>query len=220
MTASQERTGPRLPGNGLRMNRNFTRGAAWLALGAVLLSAGGAGAQASRGGPFGTGNSPIDIAADELEVLDAENRAVWRGNVEAVQGQNRMRAPSLTIFYASRGGGGQAVPGAGGGEIQRMEATGPVYYVTPTQNARGDAAVYEAASNTITMTGNVVLVQDKNVVQGDRLVIDTRTNHATLVSNNRGRGSQRVRGVFYPSNQAQAGGQTQQRPAAGATARP
>lgn len=203
------------------MTGMFRRQTAWLALGASILSlaaAGGALGQARTGGPFGTGNSPIDISADELEVLDAQNRAVWRGNVEAVQGANRMRAPVLNIYYASRGSGGQAVPGAPGGEIQRMEAEGPVYYVTPTQNARGDRAIYEAASNTITMTGNVVLIQDKNVVQGDRLVIDTRTNHATLVSNARGRGAQgRVRGVFYPS-QAQAG-QAPARPA-GATARP
>ena len=69
------------------------------------------------------------------------------------------------------------------------------------------------------MTGNVVLVQDQNVVQGDRLVIDTRTGqrHPGL----RRPGPQRrrrVRGVFYPS-QAQAG-QTQARPPAEAAARP
>jgi lipopolysaccharide export system protein LptA len=169
---------------------------------------------AAAAGPFGGGNSPIDISADELEVLDAESRAVWRGNVEAIQGANRLRAPVLNIFYAPRGSGGQAVPGGGGGEIRRMEAEGPVYYVTPQQNARSDHAVYEAGTNSILMTGNVVLVQDKNVVQGDRLTIDTRTNKATLVSTAKGLNKPgRVRGVFYPS-QAQAAG------APGAAARP
>lgn len=172
--------------------------------GLTLAAAGVAWAQAApapaRGGPFGTGNAPIDISADELEVRDAESRAIWRGNVEAIQGQNRLRTPVLSIYYAQRGSGGQSVPGAGGGEIQRMEADGPVYYVTPQQNARGDHAVYDAANSTVVMTGNVVLVQDKNVVQGQRLVIDTKTNKATLIAQNQGRGaSGRVRGVFYPS---------------------
>jgi lipopolysaccharide export system protein LptA len=42
------------------------------------------------------------------------------------------------------------------------------------------------------------------VVHGDRLVIDTKTNHATMVSTGRGRGAPgRVRGIFYP-NESQA----------------
>jgi len=162
-----------------------------------------------RGGVFGSGNGPIDITADQLEVIDAENRAIWRGSVEAIQGGNRMRSPSLTVYFA-RSGTNNSAPGAGWGAIQRMEAEGPVFYVTPQQNARGDHAVYDAASNTIVMTGKVVLVQDKNVVQGDRLVIDTTTNHATLSTTSGGR--ERVRGVFYP-NQSQQGGSAPAAPA-------
>jgi lipopolysaccharide export system protein LptA len=188
-------------------------GATTVLTGLALAAALGAGAATAanapaRGGPFGAGNAPIDISADELEVRDSESRAIWKGNVEAIQGQNRLRTPMLSIYYAQSGTGGQAVPGAGGGSIQRMEAEGPVYYVTPQQNARGDHAVYDAASATVTMTGNVVLVQDKNVVQGERLVIDTNTNKATLVATAQGRGaSGRVRGVFYP-NQNQAPSQS------------
>jgi len=185
----------------------------FIALGAALL-AGASTAPISvqaqaRGGAFGAGGGPIDISADELEVIDAESRAIWRGNVEAIQGTNRMRAPVLNVMFANTGAGGAA--GAGWGPIQRMEADGPVYYVTPQQNARGDRAVYEAATNSLIMIGNVVLVQDKNVVQGDRLTIDTRTNHATLVSDAQGRAGRRVRGVFY---QGQNGAEGAQAPAA------
>ena len=41
----------------------------------------------------------------------------------------------------------------------------------------------------------------QSVVHGDRLVIDTKTNHATMVSTGRGRGAPgRVRGIFYSSD--------------------
>lgn len=189
------------------MVRLGQQAAARIALSAAIVAgaasvAAAAHAQAARGGAFGGGNGPIDISADQLEVIDAENRAVWKGNVEAIQGANRMRAPVLNVVFA-KSASGDGAPGAGWGAIQRMDAEGPVYYVTPQQNARSDRATYEAASNTLVMTGNVVLVQDKNVVQGDRLTIDTVTNHATLVSNNQGRAGTRVRGVFYPSQGAQ-----------------
>ena len=69
---------------------------------------------------------------------------------------------------------------------------------TRTQNARGDHATYLASEHSIVMTGNVVLVQDKNVLQGGRLVIDTDTNHSQLYPAAQGRGaSGRVRGVFF-----------------------
>jgi lipopolysaccharide export system protein LptA len=173
------------------------------ALGAVVMA--GAlyaphAARAAAAGAFGPGNGPIDISSDEFEYVDAENRAVFRGSVEAIQGDSRMRAPVLTIFYAPGSGPGR------GTQIQRMEADGPVYYVTPQQNARGDHATYTAADNTMILTGNVVLVQDKNVMQGDKLTVDTKTNHAVLVSNTQGRAGKRVRGVFYPSQNSNQGG--------------
>lgn len=172
------------------------------ALGAVVVAGAlyaphAARAAAAAGGAFGPGNGPIDISSDEFEYVDAENRAVFRGSVEAIQGESRMRSPVLTIFYAPGAGPG------GGTRIQRMEADGPVYYVTPQQNARGDHATYTAADNTMVLTGNVVLVQDKNVMQGDKLTVDTKTNHAVLVTNDRS--NKRVRGVFYPSQSNQGG---------------
>ena len=92
--------------------------------------------------------------------------------------------------------------GSGFGSIQRMEAEGPVYLVTPTQSATGDHGTYDAAANTITLTGKVVLKQDKNVATGDRLVIDQNTGHTTLTSSTRSR----VRGVFYPQDSSPSGG--------------
>lgn len=178
------------------------------AAGALALHAPAAYAQARTANPaFSPSNGPIDITADSLDVIDGENKAIWRGNVEAIQGMDRLRTPELTVFFAKSSGGGQGAAGLGGGfgQIQRMEAQGPVYYVTPSQNARGDHAVYEAGPHQITMTGNVVLVQDKNVVQGDRLVIDTTNNHSQLFSNNQSRGQKRVRGVFYPGQSQPAG---------------
>ena len=84
-----------------------------------------------------------------------------------------------------------------------MQAEGPVYFTTPTQNAKGDHGTYLAADNTITLIGNVVLVQNKDVSTGDKLVIDRTTDHYTLYKKN---GPDRVRGVFYQDEPAAAPG--------------
>ena len=197
------------------------RGVATTAAALAMFGVLGVGAVAwaqGRTGPLSGSGGPVDITADELEVVDADKRASYRGNVEAKQGENRMRTPVLDVFFGQREGAPK--PAAGGvagqnwGAIDRMEAQGPVYYVTPTQTARGDHGTYIASTDTITLTGNVVVAQDKNVLQGEKLVIETKTGRSTKVANPNGR----VRSVIYP-NSSNKGGQGASGPAAGAPAR-
>jgi lipopolysaccharide export system protein LptA len=143
-------------------------------------------------------DGPVDMTADQLEVVNAQCLSIWRGSAEALQGEARLRADVIKTFFTPAAA---AKPGATSncGPLQRIEAEGSVYYVTPTQKVRGDAGVYEAGSETITMTGDVVAAQGKNVLRGQRMVINTRTGEAQVFTNVKGRNQPgRVRGVFYP----------------------
>jgi lipopolysaccharide export system protein LptA len=51
------------------------------------------------GGLGGDSKEPIKIDADKLDVLDKENRAVFTGNVVAVQGETTVRCTVMTVFY-------------------------------------------------------------------------------------------------------------------------
>ncbi len=146
---------------------------------------------------FGQPGSPIDVGSDNSEVMQAENKVVLTGRVEIVQGQTRLRAPRVVLFYnpSSAVKGQPATPAATPGTIRRMEADGPVYFVTATQTAKGDRGLYEAETETVTLTGNVVVTQDRNVSTGDKLVIQQRTGQITMTGGPSTSG--RVRGVFY-----------------------
>ena len=92
-----------------------------LAASACLLCAGPAMAQLAA-----NSDAPVDITADELEVVNASCQAVWKGNAEALQDNARLRANVLRIFSVT----GPAKPGAMGpscGALERMEAEGSVY---------------------------------------------------------------------------------------------
>ncbi len=171
---------------------------AGLLLAASMLLSGPAAAQFSPGG------GPIDISADELELVDSEHMAIWRGAVEALQGRNRMRADVVNIYFTGQPTNGAAAasggaPGRNWGKVQRIVADGKVFYISPTQTARGDHADYELSSDNITITGDVIVSQGQSVVHGDKLLIDTKTGQATMVATGSGR-SGRVRGVFYPNS--------------------
>ncbi|MBB4019678.1 lipopolysaccharide export system protein LptA [Chelatococcus caeni] len=193
------------------------------ALLALALMAAPAFAQQESASPFGgLGNSkdPIKIDADRLEIFDKEQRAVFSGNVVAVQGDTTMRCSQLVVHYdqsATQGGGqtggnqaaaGQPADAQAGGtpaenNIKKLECAGPVTVVSKDQTATGDNATFDRQANRVFLTGKVALSQGQNVQQCDHIVYDLNTSIARCESKPGGR----VQGVFVP------GGNEPQKPA-------
>jgi len=150
-------------------------------------------------------DAPVDLTADELEVVNAQCLAIWRGAAEALQDTSRLRADVLKIYNRQGATGKSGTTGSNCGGVQKIEAQGNVYYVTPQQRVRGDVATYDKVSDTIVMTGDVVAVQGKNVLRGERMTIHVKSGEAQMQTNARGRNTPgRVRGVFYPNDKQPA----------------
>ena len=45
---------------------------------------------------------PVDISANEMEILDAQKKAVFRGAVDATRGTTNLKADTLTVASGSR----------------------------------------------------------------------------------------------------------------------
>ena len=164
----------------------------------------------------GSSNDPIDITSEGVEVIQPQRLTIFKGNVEETQGTQRLRTPELRVYYkAKQQVAGQAAPAPGGGSspfgadqtggIDHIEAAGPVYYITPTQNARGDYMTYVKDTDIITLTGHVVLAQGKSVAKGDKLIMYRSTGQNQLISNSPQTPEGRVRVILYPQQQAAAG---------------
>lgn len=165
------------------MAAGWTRCVVVAALLAVPLSA--PGLAQGRGQPAGVPNAvqgfsvnrekPVQIEAASLEVRDKEKIATFTGNVNVVQGDTTMRCKVLVVHYDgdAQTGMKSATPGPGGSQqITRLVAKGGVVVTQADQTATGDNGLFDMKSNTITLTGNVVVSQGKNVVRGERLVVD------------------------------------------------
>ena len=163
---------------------------------AALLAAQPAAAQLAA-----NSDAPVDITADELEVVQGQCASVWKGSAEALQDTARLRADVLRAYFVPKAKGtASAASSSACGDLLRMEAEGSVYYVTADQRVRSNKAVYEATTDTITMTGDVVAVQGQNVLRGDRMVFNTETGQGQMIGGGKG-GKNRPRGVFYPKQQ-------------------
>lgn len=144
-------------------------------------------------------NAPVDIAADQLEMIDAKKIAVFRGDVHAQQGDFKVRTAELTAHYSGSAGLGNlagAQPEAGGdaatervpqpaAKLIRLKASGKVVVTSKNgQSATGDWADFDVPANTVTLGGEVVLSQARNVVRGTRLLIDLTSGESVIKSDN------------------------------------
>jgi lipopolysaccharide export system protein LptA len=114
--------------------------------------------------------SPVDVAADRIEVQDRADRAIFSGNVVARQANLTMNAARVTVAYSN----------AGGIEIERIDASGGVTVRSPSETAKGQFAIYDLRSRLITLLGNVTLTRGASHVNGARLVLDLETGRAVM----------------------------------------
>jgi lipopolysaccharide export system protein LptA len=171
----------------MNLASSLKRTVAFAALASVLALG---GAQAQIGGQ---NEGPVAVTSAEFEYVG--NVAVYRGQVQAIQGQTRLNCSELRIVFPPAQAGR---PAGGGGDADRYECAGPVYYVTPTEQAKANAGVFTASNNTIVLTGDVTIRQGLNVAQGHRLTINTRTRDSRLEAAGQ---APRVRTVIYPESQ-------------------
>ena len=144
-------------------------------------------------------NAPVDIVADQLEMIDSKKIAVFRGDVQAQQGDFKVRTAELTAHYTGASGLGslttaqpEAGPAAAGerapqsaAKLTRLKATGKVVVASKNgQSATGDWADFDVAANTVTLGGEVVLTQARNVVRGTRLLIDLTSGESVIKTDN------------------------------------
>jgi lipopolysaccharide export system protein LptA len=109
--------------------------------------------------------------------------SVFSGQVDVRQDDVRILSDVMKVYSGQGGSGQQAFD-----NVQRIEALGNFYYITPEQEVKGDQGVYERAKDNFIVTGNVILLQgEDNVVTGDRLVYNLSNNKAVMTGSCKGR---------------------------------
>jgi lipopolysaccharide export system protein LptA len=151
---------------------------------------------------------PIRIESASLEVRDKERTATFIDNVKVVQGDTTLECNRLIVYYdeepsPAAAKGRQAtksmLPSEGGQQqIRRLEAKGGVVVTQNDQVATGDNGVYEMKTNSIVLTGNVVVTRGQDVVKGHRLHVNMTTGHYRIDSAPAGGQSGPVRALINP----------------------
>jgi lipopolysaccharide export system protein LptA len=154
----------------------------------------------------------VDIEADTMEILDAEKRAVFTGNVNAKRGSVTLKCEKLVVTYtetpqaptakqqtgtqtasetqggANQGGVGQVDKKT---EVTFLDAEGSVVIVTSSQTVTGKTAHMDVKANKLWVKGGAKVVQGKTIMNGEQLFVDLNTNKSEMTGG-------RVKGSFVP----------------------
>lgn len=169
-------------------NYIFKAGALALVLCALLFSTHASLAQSNQTNKHDS-SLPIDIIADDLEVRQDQNIAIFRGAVEAKQGELILKAETLTVYYKEHAGEGDA-------PIGRIDAAGDVRLSSPNESADGHWAIYDVERQIITVGGDVNLQQNDSLLTGNRLVLDLASGVTKFAGSDENGEKGRVRGRF------------------------
>ncbi|MEM9733518.1 MAG: LptA/OstA family protein [Pseudomonadota bacterium] len=134
---------------------------------------------------------PVQIEADELEVIDAEAKAIFTGNVKVRQGTSTITTSRLVVEYLKGSGGTQ-------NDIDRLIMSGGLVATSKDNTVTADKGVYQVVTDRIELEGKVVISQGENVATGCKLSANLKTNQAVL-SACPGSGG-RVSTVFRPGS--------------------
>ena len=136
----------------------------------------------------GNSSDPVQIEADELEVLDAQAKAVFKGNVKVRQGTSLITTKKLVVKYAKGSAGGQ-------NDIDQLDMSGGLIATSKENTVTADVGTYFVKTEKIILSGKVVISQGANVASGCKLLANLKTNQATLQAC---KGGGRVKSVFTP----------------------
>jgi lipopolysaccharide export system protein LptA len=156
---------------------------------ALSLSAALAAGEKSPGASFGdftftSRKEPIQVTAEHLDFDYKNRRTVFRGGVEVTQGDIHMLSNVLTVDYSETGGQQQ---------LREVTAEGNVTITQGPRKGTGDRAVFDQSTRTLVLTGNAVLEEGSNQVNGDTIVVYPDESRMEVKGENR-----RVKVILFP----------------------
>jgi len=148
-----------------------------------------------------SGDQPIQIESDKLEVRQNESMAVFSGNVTVNQGPTLLKAGKMTVYYVKPANGDKsAAAGAsamtGAANIDHLVIENKVYIKSNDQIATGDTGTFDMKTQLLVLSGQeVVLSQGDNVLKGCKLTVQMKSGLGNVD------GCPRVIMMFKPQKQ-------------------
>jgi lipopolysaccharide export system protein LptA len=129
----------------------------------------------------------VNVEADAMEIIDAEHKTIFTGNVVAKRPTDTIRADEMIVTSAEQ----KQTDGTTKSVTDFVNAKGNVTINTKNATITGEWCKFDVLHNQLVVGGNVRLTQGATIVKGQKLNVDLATNHLQMSGG-------RVSGSFVP----------------------
>jgi lipopolysaccharide export system protein LptA len=130
-------------------------------------------------------SKPIEITADSLIVTDTNKNAEFLGNVQVTQDNYKLTAHRIIIQYSDGNNDSNLV--------KTITAYKNVYLFNNNQQAaKAQTMIYNLETKILSLSGDVLLMYDKNILIGNAITLNTQTRYITVT----GHKKQRIKAVL------------------------
>lgn len=121
----------------------------------------------------------------ETKYFQNENKTISIGNVVIHHEHNILKADKVIGYFS----------GEGKKELQKVEAFGNVFVITPKGTAKGDKGIYNPKKSVVELIDNVQIEQNGNFIKGSRAETNLTTSISKMTAD-KDKG-ERITGTFY-----------------------
>jgi len=144
----------------------------------------------------GIGQPSIVINSESLEIDNTRNLVTFTGNVDAKKDNFRINCQKMILYYMDRSGEKDA--GQRGLKIDRIVAEGKVKIIrSEGGTATAEQAVYYQNDEKLVLTGNPVVKQGNDFVEGTRVILFLKEKRSIV----EGSEDHKVRAVLFPRDE-------------------
>ena len=112
----------------------------------------------------------IKITSDELEIVRTENISIFSGNVYALEDNLEIWSERLIVTSSEDEK-----------EVKEINAHGNVKILREELSIHGNKAKYNPNKNKLVVFGEVEVIQNKNIILCDKIVVDLE-NSSSIIS--------------------------------------
>jgi lipopolysaccharide export system protein LptA len=128
-------------------------------------------------------NQPIEITAQQLELLQEQRQSIFIGDVVVKQGEMTLYTEKLIVFFEKKQD-----------QIERLEAVGGVRVIQLDRIATAEKAIFQQAKEILVLIGNAEVKQGRNQIVGDEIILYLKENRSLVKSFKKGR----VKAIIVP----------------------
>ncbi len=114
--------------------------------------------------------SPIYIEADHMASTEKNNAVLFTGDVDAKQGDLRIRSDKMTVYYTDNKDQGGEKPASATQQVEKLICDGNVEITRDDWLGTSDKMTYLSEQRQVVLTGNAKAWQNQNMVGGEKII--------------------------------------------------